>query len=101
MVGWELALHPEVDQVPTAGGKEVWNQRSQKPSREGHPGRGRGSRERCRGGVGWDWEPARGAEGGIGNLPDGLSLAKGAGVGLEFYLRVPWAFSEIDGSAVN
>lgn len=49
-------------------------------------------------------DPGRDVEvgwGGIGNLPDGLSLAKGAGVGLEFYLRVPWAFSEINGSAVN
>lgn len=40
-------------------------------------------------------------QGGIGNLPDGLSLAEGAGVGLQFYLRVPWALLEINRSAAN
>lgn len=49
-------------------------------------------------------DPRRDAEearGGIGNLPDGLSLAKGAGVGLQFYLGVLWALSETNRSAVN
>ena len=60
---------------------EVWSQRGQKPSREGHLGHGDGSQKRHGGGTGWDWEPARDAEGEAGNLHDGLSLAKGARVG--------------------
>lgn len=40
-------------------------------------------------------------QGGIGYLPDGLSLTKGAGVGLQFYLCKPWAFLEINPSAVS
>lgn len=57
-VGWEPAPQHEVDQFPTAGRKEVWSQSGQKPSREGHPGRGDGSQETRGGGTGWDWEPA-------------------------------------------
>lgn len=41
------------------------------------------------------------AQGGIGNLHDRLSLAKGDGVGLQFYLHVPWAVLEINCSAVK
>lgn len=49
-------------------------------------------------------DPRRHAEvalGGIGNLPDGLSLAKGDRAGLQFYLHVPWAVLEINCSAVK
>lgn len=54
VIGWEPTPHHEVDQVPTAGGKEVWSQHGQKLNREGHLGCGNGFQERCRGGTGWD-----------------------------------------------